>query len=203
MFLESELLIKDPSQEFLREAVLSVPGRVLKGELTFAALGLSRPESQDQIVSYYEECQRLGIIPGSNLHYEYHRELFRTRLEAATFPELLSFDASRAELLFKGGKIHFINFKLDEPIGLGFELLRQYLLKKLLAADYQLSTGEMMLARQYPPRTAQVFFCRDRLRMTGYETHNKEDENYNEELQEWIHGLAEKYKSQILIPVYN
>lgn len=205
MFLETELLIREPSQDFIREAVRSIPGRVTKGELVFSALGLTLPNEQGEFAPYYEECRRLGIIPYTQLHYEYNQGSFRTRLfETAGFPTLMaSKEVSVEELVFKGGKINLISFKLHDSFGgSGFRQLNETLLAKLLVAGYSFSMGDFTLAREYHPN-AQLLFSKGSMRLNGYETRSEEEEDYHEELQGWFHDLAQKYHNQILIPVYS
>lgn len=197
MFLETELLIREPSQNLIREAVRSIPGRVAEGDLVFSALGLTLPNEHDEIASYYEECRRHGIIPYTQLHYEYHQGSFRTRLfETAGFP-------TPQELVFRGGKINLISFKLqDSHGGSGFNHLNETLLSRLLAEGYCFSMGDFTLALEFNPN-AQLLFSNGSMRLNGYETRNEKEEEYHEELQGWFHNLAEKYHKQILIPVYS
>lgn len=202
MLPETELLINDPSEEFLEKVVRSVPCRVLEGDLIFAASSLTLPNTNDQIISYYEECRRRGIIPNTHLHYEYNKGFFRTKLfETGAFPPLrVSETPVEAELLFKGGRINFISFKLqDSHGGSGFKHLNETLLAELLRADYHFSMGDLTLAREYHP-IAQLLFGKRSISLSCAEAINEGEEKDQRELLVWFNNLAQQNAGQLRLP---
>ena len=216
----NDLKISNVPYELFLSVVDTVPFPPKFIEASFLAGGVSPPErygedSNKDRERYLKECKQNGIIPFTNLDFQYDREnqLFvpdrhQDKINTSKYFSGEQAKSNEIDALFKGGKIHRFEFKslvsdFDESMFPEFKKC----LENLSREDYQMMHADLTLEvysrRGYGEGTfgdSEIYLetlrkdpleRRVRVKLGGRNT----SDEMKEKVTEWFEGLKQKYSS--------